>query len=198
MNYRRVVGPGDLYDVIGALQFNVMVSEGLRDHHYLCDIGCGSLRGGRLFIPYLLPGRYYGIEPQEHLVVAGIHEELGSSIREVKKPTFHYSGDFDLSNFGVKFDYILAQSIFSHAAPKMIKKCLSEVRATLTPSGTFIATYFQGASNYSGTTWAQAPDARYTQSWLINMCSSRGLTHQELEGYGHPSGQTWFKSQRKQ
>lgn len=195
--YRSAVGPPDKYDVIGALQFMVMVEQGLREHHKLLDIGCGSLRGGRLFIPYLLPGNYYGIEPYEHLVVAGIQNELGSSIREVKHPHFYFGSDFNLSIFKVQFDFILAQSIFTHAAPQMIARCLSEVNKTLKPYGTFIATYFQGNTDYQGTTWAQQPDARYTAQWLKNMCSSHGLTIQQLPNLGHPSGQTWVKIRKK-
>ena len=195
-NYRSAVGPEDKYDIIGALQFRIMVDEGLRDHHYLCDIGCGSLRGGRLFIPYLLPGHYCGIEPEKRLVWEGIDKELGRSIIDVKHPTFHYSDNFDLHIFGCKFHYILAQSIFSHAAPGMIKRCLASVRSVLRPNGTFIATYFKGSTSYTGTTWAQAPDARYTSQWLKNTCLSAGLTLQELK-YSHPSHQTWVRIRHK-
>ena len=195
-NYRSAVGPPDLYDVIGALQFRVMVEEGLREWHMFLDIGCGSLRGGRFFMVYLQPSRYFGIEPQQRLVRDGIQANLGESIWAVKKPEFHYSGKFDLGHFGVKFDYILAQSIFSHAAPQMISKCLSEVQQVLSPNGTFIATYFKGTTDYKGTTWAQAPDARYSKKWLNDMCCSQGLILQTLK-YTHPSAQTWVKIRRK-
>lgn len=196
MNYRNAVGPADKYDVIGALQFNVMVDQGLREHHTLLDIGCGSLRGGRLFIVYLLPRRYYGIEPYEHLVVDGINMEIGSSIYEVKYPQFHYSGNFDLTHFGVAFDYILAQSVFTHAAPQMIKKCLTEAKRCLKPKGRFIATYFKGGTDYSGTEWAQCPDARYTQGWMKTTVQEHGFVYRELP-YKHPSEQTWFRIMNK-
>jgi SAM-dependent methyltransferase len=196
MDYRSAVGPPDLYDVIGALQFRVMVGEGLREWHTFLDIGCGSLRGGRFFMVYLQPSRYFGIEPDQQLVYTGIQANLGESIWAVKKPEFHYSREFDLSYFNVQFNYILAQSIFSHAAPHMINKCLSEIQKVLAPNGTFIATYFKGTTDYKGTTWAQAPDARYTQTWLKNMCSSHGLTLQTLS-HAHPSAQTWVRIRRK-
>jgi len=130
------------------------------------------------------------------LVEYGIEEELGWEVVEIKRPTFHYSDAFDLTYFGQKFDFILAQSIFTHAAPHMIHKCLSEAVQVMHPDSAFIATYFQGDTNYQGETWAQQPDARYTEPWFKNMCSSHGLTHQRLE-YGHPSGQSWFKMRRK-
>src|SRR5689334_7701637 len=86
-HYRAYVGPPSDYDLIGGLQFTLLFQAGLREHHRLLDIGCGSLRGGRLFIPYLLPGRYTGVEPNEWLVRDGIASELGEAILEIKRPT---------------------------------------------------------------------------------------------------------------
>lgn len=196
MNYRSAVGPPDKYDIIGALQFRIMVEEGLRDYHKLLDIGCGSLRGGRLFIPYLLPDRYFGIEPDEFLVSEGINAELGMSILEVKRPQFKYAKNFELSAFGEKFDFILAQSIFSHAAPHMIRRCLGQARIVLKGEGKFIFTYFMGGSDYAGTTWAQAPDARYTEGWMKAVCNQHGFSYVKLP-HKHPSGQTWVRAVHK-
>ena len=53
-HYRAYVGSPKAYDVTAATQFALMVGLGLREDHTLLDIGCGSLCGGRLFIPYLL------------------------------------------------------------------------------------------------------------------------------------------------
>jgi len=64
-NYRAYVGPVEKYDLVAANQFNLLTMLGLRENHFLLDVGCGSLRGGRLFIPYLLPHHYFGIEPNE-------------------------------------------------------------------------------------------------------------------------------------
>ena len=52
-HYRAYVGSPKAYDVTAATQFALMVGLGLREDHTLLDIGCGSLCGGRLFIPYL-------------------------------------------------------------------------------------------------------------------------------------------------
>src|SRR5438128_572554 len=51
------------HDLAAAFQFNLLTRLGLREEDYLLDIGCGALRAGRLFITYLLPGRYFGVEP---------------------------------------------------------------------------------------------------------------------------------------
>src|SRR5690242_11872125 len=66
-HYRSFVGPPERYDLLAALQFNLLTSLGLREYHSLLDIGCGSLRAGRLFMTYLLPGNYCGVEPEQWL-----------------------------------------------------------------------------------------------------------------------------------
>ena len=89
MHYRAYVGPPEVYDLAAANQFNLLTLCGLREHHFLLDIGCGSLRAGKLLIPYLLPGHYFGLEPEKWLVEKGFSEELGYDIVDIKKPCFN-------------------------------------------------------------------------------------------------------------
>ena len=60
MGHRNWVGGG--WDEIGKLQFDFLISRGLKPHHVFLDIACGSLRAGRFLIPYLDAGNYLGIE----------------------------------------------------------------------------------------------------------------------------------------
>ena len=143
LRYRAYVGPVDKFDLISANQFSLLVDLGLRDTHYLLDIGCGSLGGGRLFIPYLLPNRYHGIEPVNWLIQEGIRNELGSDIIHTKKPVFDYNREFNLKVFNKKFDYILAQSIFSHASESQIRKCVSAARSVIRPSSKFVVNFLR-------------------------------------------------------
>ena len=55
-HYKAYVGPPKKYDLMGAMQFNLLTSFGLRDYHKLLDIGCGSLRSGKMLIPFFSPG----------------------------------------------------------------------------------------------------------------------------------------------
>src|SRR5438477_9754533 len=86
-HYRAYVGPPEDYDLIAAMTFNLLTTLGLRQHHSLLDIGCGSLRIGRLLIPYLNRGKYFGIEPAEWLVAEGIKDELSETVIHTKPPT---------------------------------------------------------------------------------------------------------------
>ena len=66
--YRAYVGPPEDYDLIAAMTFNLLTTLGLRQHHSVLDVGCGSLRIGRLLIPYLNQGKYFGVEPNEPII----------------------------------------------------------------------------------------------------------------------------------
>ena len=79
-HYRAYVGPPKDYDRIAALQTGLLFAAGLRETHYLVDIGCGSLRAGRLLISYLRSGRYFGIEPNRWLVEEGVKQENGQDL----------------------------------------------------------------------------------------------------------------------
>ena len=120
--YRAYVGPPEDYDLIAAMTFNLLTTLGLRQHHSLLDIGCGSLRIGRLLIPYLNRGKYFGVEPNEWLVDEGIRRELGETLVQIKRPTFFFSDSPDtIAQAKIAFDFALAQSIFSHCGLDLIK-----------------------------------------------------------------------------
>ena len=145
VNYRSYVGKEQEYDHRGAVQFAVLTMMGLREHHYLLDIGCGSLRGGRLFIPYLLPGRYYGMDrpDAQPIVEEGLKSELGLSIMAAKDPLFMYSAKFFFDGFGPKFDYILAQAVFCHLTLPEIKLCMQEARKVMKAGAFFVASFHE-------------------------------------------------------
>jgi SAM-dependent methyltransferase len=188
--YRSWVGPPHKYDRIGAMQFNLLTTIGLREHHYMLDIGCGSLRGGRLFIPYLLPGHYFGIEPEQWLVEEGLENELGRDIMRVKSPTFSHVSDFRLSVFDTEFDFILAQSIFTHASAPQISACLAETKKVLKTDGVMPATFFEGQKNYEGTEWVYPGGTRYRFEYLASLAADAGLDLAPLDWW-HPNQQRW-------
>lgn len=189
-HYRAFVGPPDKYDLVSAMQFNLLTYLGLREYHSLLDIGCGSLRGGRLFIPYLLPQRYFGIEPEQWLVEEGIKKQLGKELIDIKQPTFSDDCDFTLSAFGRKFDFILAQSIFSHASQHQIRRCLSEARKVMKLTSIFAATFVEGEQDYEGNEWVYPGCVTYTLERMMHLAKEQGLVCQPI-GWPHPNQQTW-------
>ncbi len=189
-HYRAFVGPPGCYDLAGAWQFALLSALGLREEHYLADIGCGSLRGGRLFITYLLPGRYFGLEPQRWLVEQGLERELGSDIVRVKQPTFRYADDYGLGEFGQKFDFLLAQSIFSHAPPEQIRRCLAEAAKVMHDGSIFAATFYRRSADHEGNEWVYPGHVGYRLPTIAGFAREHGLACRPVD-WEHHTGQIW-------
>lgn len=188
--HRKRVGSVDTYDVAAAMQFNLLTCLGLREGHSLLDIGCGSLRAGKLFLPYLGPGRYFGIEPDQSLIDDGIREEVGRDLIGIKRPTFRNDSLFRLTAFGRKFDFLLAHSIFSHAALRQIEVCLSEAVQVMEPSAVFAATFVRGEADYDGEDWVYPDFVRYTLDRIVELGKAHGLLCRPLE-WPSPEEQSW-------
>src|SRR6516164_7282102 len=185
-HYRAYVGPSEDYDVIAAMTFNLLTTLGLRQHHALLDIGCGSLRIGRLLIPYLNRGKYFGIEPNEWLVEEGIKRELGSTLLQIKRPRFFFSDSPEvITQAGVPFDFAVAQSIFSHCGLDLIKSWLSAISRSLADDGAFVATFLPGKEDSSTRGWIYPECVNYRPATMRQAAADAGLRF-ELLDWRHP------------
>ncbi|HVO68557.1 MAG TPA: class I SAM-dependent methyltransferase [Aggregatilineaceae bacterium] len=143
MGRRHRQAVGGAWDEIGKLQFDFLVQQGLKPHHRLVDVGCGSLRRGVRFIRYLDDGHYYGIDREQWLLDAGRKVELPRAGLAGKTIHLLCRDDFDLTQFGMEFDYALAQSVFTHLPWNSILRCLVNVQKVMKPRGEFYATFFE-------------------------------------------------------
>ena len=188
--YRAYVGPPEDYDLIAAMTFNLLTTLGLRQHHSLLDIGCGSLRVGRLLIPYLNRERYFGIEPNEWLVDEGIRRELGETLVHIKRPTFFFSDSPDtITQAKTAFDFALAQSIFSHCGLDLIKEWLSAISHSLAQDGALVATFLIGEEDSARTGWIYPECVNYRPATLERAAKDANLRLEILD-WRHPR-QTW-------
>ena len=188
--YRAYVGPPEDYDLIAAMTFNLLTTLGLRQHHSLLDIGCGSLRIGRLLIPYLNRGKYFGVEPNEWLVDEGIRRELGETLVRIKRPTFFFSGSPDtISQAKISFDFALAQSIFSHCGLDLIKGWLSAISRSLSQDGALAATFLIGEEDSARGGWIYPECVNYRPATLERAAKDVNLRFEILD-WKHPR-QTW-------
>jgi arylsulfatase len=189
-HYRAYVGPPDRYDLVAAMTFNLLTTLGLRQHHSLLDLGCGSLRIGRLLIPYLNKDKYFGIEPNEWLVREGVRNEIGESLLRIKRPKFFFTDSpATLTDMEVRFDFAVAQSIFSHCGLDLITRWISFIANFLTPNGALVATFFPSESNNTKTGWIYPGCVSYRPDTLGNVATKAGLRF-ELLDWRHPR-QTW-------
>jgi hypothetical protein len=132
---------GGLWDEAGLAQFQFLCEQGLKPHHYLLDIGCGSLRGGVKFIPYLEAGHYMGIDQETLLIKLGLEKELGEILIAAKKPEFVVSSSFEFDQFQHAPDYAIAISLFTHLPEDMIHDCMIKLRKVIKTEGVFFASF---------------------------------------------------------
>lgn len=192
VGHRRYIG--GLWEEHGQRQFDFIVAQGLRPHHYLLDIACGSLRGGIHFIPYLEPGHYLGIEKEANLIRAGLEQELSPEVREARRPVLIADGDFAFERFGVRPDYALAQSLFTHLPVDLIEKCLRNLRKVMADDGIFLATFFETSEAMAN------PDMphdhmkfSYTREQMEQFGRSTGWRPEYVGDWGHPYGQIMMR-----
>src|SRR5215813_8032070 len=189
-HYRAYVGPPEDYDLIAAMTFNLLTTLGVRQDHSVLDIGCGSLRIGRLLIPYLNRGKYFGVEPNKWLVEEGIRRELGETLVEIKRPTFFFSDSPEtIAQAGTAFDFALAQSIFSHCGLDLIKGWLSAISRSLAHGGALVATFLIGEQDSAQTGWIYPDCVNYRPATLERAARDVNLRFEILD-WKHPR-QTW-------
>jgi cyclopropane fatty-acyl-phospholipid synthase-like methyltransferase len=180
-----------------AWQFMILALLGLREHHHLLEVGCGSLRAGRLFIPYLQAGHYCGVDASESAIALGIAKELGSDILEVKQPQFAFNSDFNFDSFGQQFDFILAHGLIIHITDAQVKRLFASAASVLKKNGLFIANYVVGHDR--GKSRITYPQTTTRSQRTIRMAAvGAGLKFAPLPVKArHPHGQWFALTQRK-
>ena len=142
-DHRAVVG--GKWDTVGQLQLDFLVERGLTPASSLLEIGCGSLRAGRHFLPYLEPGHYVGLDPDPGLINQGVAGELGYEKVLGRSATFviAWIESAPLERFA-PFDFMIANSIFTHMDPPAILEGLCRCAKALRPGGKIYATFNMG------------------------------------------------------
>lgn len=196
---------GGVWDELGELQFETLKKEGLKPSHTFLDVGCGCLRGGVHFIPYLNDGHYYGCDINEDLLDIGYTQEL-TDVDRAKLPRDHLKtiGDFDFTAFDTRFDYALALSVFTHLPLNHIRICLERLAAQMNPGGIFLATCFlideehptyQPFTHPVGGVTTQGAQDPYHYYWHdFEMCARQARWMVErVPDFDHPRSQTLLR-----
>ncbi len=202
-------GPPALFESGGRLQLSTLVREGIYPSSKLLDVGCGCLRAGYWLIHFLDPGCYFGIEPNTRMLQAGIDAVLGSELQKAKRPCFDTNDQFDFSIFGVKFDFVLARSIWTHASKPQIQTMLDGFVQNSNPDAFFLTSYHPaswfgpGGADYTGTRWVGRSHTstsggliRHKRSWIESQCRARDLSCVQLDDPPF-NGQYWLKIGRQ-
>lgn len=179
---------GGHWDEMGQLQIRFLIDNGLKPQHRMLDIGCGTLRGGRHFIRYLEPDHYTGIDISKK-ALAYCEELLIEEKLTDKQPTLVLNQEMRLrfSMFtGQTFDYLFAQSVFTHLPTEYIDECFEHVKKIMTPDSLFFFTFFcDDEHNRRG-----LKDFSQPWSFYEELAERHGyLIENRTEDYPHPSQQ---------
>lgn len=194
-HYRAYVGPPADYDLVSAMVFNLLTCTGLQQHHRVLDVGCGSLRVGRLLIPYLNEGNYVGVEPNRWLVEDGIANELGMDLVRIKKPVFSFRSTLEEFDRPLDLDVAIAQSIFSHCGIDLIRQWLSQLCIHLNERAALFATFLVGTDDYDGSGWVYPGCVKFRPDTLARLAADFDLEFRLLD-WNHPR-QQWAMFSRK-
>lgn len=197
-HYRAYVGPPNRFDFMSATQFSLLFTLGLRDHHRVLDFGCGSLRLGRLLMPFLRPGGYFGIEPNAWLIDDALAHETGRDIVDIKRPRFAHNEDFDCGVFGERFDFIIAQSIVTHCGPDLFQKTMDSFADVLADDGVIAFSYWntpEPLAKAPADGWHYPGSVKYTQGEVDAFVHKAGLTGVAIPWH-HP-GASWYLAARR-
>ena len=174
MDKSKYCGPVHQYDYMGGMQFCNLFMLGLRHHHKLLDFGCGSLRLGGLAIMYLDENNYYGIEPRKKLVDEGIESNHLSQLVLFKNPQFHYSDDCNMAIFGQQFDFIIAQSVFTHMPIIQVSESFASAAEVMKKTSIFLMNYLPGKPDYAEAKWTQH-NISYKPATIKKLLNKNGL-----------------------
>jgi len=194
LGHRGYVGRREWYEADGLRQFEFMLEHGLQPGDVLCDIGCGSLRGGRLFIEYLDRGNYLGLASEEELVELGLRHELDPRVREDKAPEFVISYGFEFRRFSKPPTRALAVSLFSHLNERDIRLCLRNLAHHATGPCQLFASYFESERPTPNFQKSHPQLAfYYTREQMQRMGHDAGWTPAFLGEWGSPAGQLMIR-----
>jgi SAM-dependent methyltransferase len=127
------------WEIYGRWQLEALKAVGLRPDHCLLDIGCGAMRLGLAAVSYLDDGNYSGIDAFEPYIRLAHH--LAGMAKLNKSYAALHDADFAFGRFGKRFDFAIAQSVFTHLSPRDINRCMAALKPVMRPGGKFLFTY---------------------------------------------------------
>ncbi len=157
---------------LGQLQFDFATSHGLKPEMRMLEIGCGNLRAGRLFIEYLEPGHYYGLDISPDILMAA-QDTIAAHGIAAKLPHLTLVKDLKLSFLPEDtFDFVHAHSVFSHSPVEVIDECFAHVGRVMTAEGFFDFTFdkTEGAEHQ-----VLHEDFYYRTQTLVDLAAKHGL-----------------------
>lgn len=190
------VGPAHQWKMKRRFQIDFLTKHGLKPHHRLIDIGCGTLRGGIPLIKKLDPGHYAGIEVREDVLQLG-RDELKQAGFEFKEPNLIHCTGLSRLDLEYKADYIWAFAVLIHMDDDALNGCLSFVSKHLAEGGAFYGNVNIGEGEEGN--WQGFPVVRRSMKWYEQTAGRFGLVPTDIGSLlelGHDDGRPEPQSRR--
>lgn len=192
VGHRAFIGGNDeFWNSISKLQFEFLVSQGLKPSDTFIDVACGSLRAGTRLIPYLDPGNYIGVDKHIELVIYGVAKELGVDTFNQRRPRFVISDRFEFDRVSSAPTFGIAQSLFTHLTVEHIVLCLTRLRAIVAPGCRFFATYHEARTETDNPDLSHSLiDFQFTRQQMEEFGREANWTPRYIGSWNHPRHQT--------
>ena len=200
---RREAGIGSCRADSGSRQANGRFSccrrEGLQPADSVLDVGCGSLSTGRHLLQFLDPGRYWGFDVNQALILAGVTMELprlgvspiAASICSIRN---------SISQRSQRFRFAISEGFFSRLSvePDCAVHCRghaatrSRTAASMRPGSRIRIRGVSSPIDRDGfTTFPDAEPYHYPFEMLASICNAVGANAQRVNPpYPHPRGES--------
>jgi SAM-dependent methyltransferase len=191
----------------GQRQLAFLRDQGLQPEHRFCDIGAGCFRAGRFLVDYLDPAHYFAIDASASLLQTGYDIELTAEQRaRLPLTNLRATSRFDV-DFGVRFDFAIAQSVFSHIDLNLMRLCLHRAGKAMAPGGRFFATFYEGEPGRPMDAIIHGPGHKgmfqerntfwYYRTDLVWIADPAVWTARYIGDWGHPAGQVMMEYTRR-
>jgi ABC-type polysaccharide/polyol phosphate transport system ATPase subunit len=190
---------GGHWSEAGAWQFEFLRAQGLEPHHYVLDVGCGSLAAAVHLVPFVERGHFWGVERNFALLDAGMWIEFPHAGVDRERAHFLHSDTYDVSVIPDTFDFALADSLFTNLPFNGVARCIAGVARKLKPAGRFYATWFENPdpanfdpiSHSNGViTYPDHEPYHYPFGLIAAVCDAVGATVERVAVTTHPRGET--------
>lgn len=170
---------------------DVLTKYGLNESSEILDVGCGCLQLGIPLIEKVGIDRYYAVDMNVNLILAGKKrlEELGKQnmVKYIVSDSFEFE---KLKSDG--FQYILAHEIVTHMPNRQVQLLIGKISTSLSKDGQAFVTFTEGKNDI------QIFDGIFKHEYIYfkRLAEQYGLDIERVE-YNHPYGRSMIRLKKK-
>ena len=158
--------------------FHGLLALGVRPGDKFVDYGCGTLRLGVLFVEYLEPDHYFGLDIDERILTAG-RARLSPELIAAKRPVLEVISPDSVSRVAAKQPrWVCSKGVLQHVPPDQMGSYFGSLATLLHAGGNGFLNARLGnkLKRIAPKTWV------YEFEWLKEAAALQGLELERLDG----------------